>query len=165
LYKIGQNSQDQRAFGFKDELKKYPGIELVQEVGSETDTSKDADALKAALQANPDVTGISTLVASGPVAAATAVRELGMQGKIQIVGDSKDDATLKLLEDGELFATVALKTKLEPYVAMKMLYLMNHTNLSVSQDDAAAGINVLPNRVDIGTFVIYKDTAKYFYLE
>ena len=112
LYKIGQNSQDQRAFGFKDELKKYPGIELVQEVGSETDTSKDADALKAALQANPDVTGISTLVASGPVAAATAVRELGLQGKVQIVGDSKDDATLKLLEDGELFATVALKTRL-----------------------------------------------------
>lgn len=165
LYKIGQNSQDQRAFGFIDELKKYPGIELVQEVGSETDTSKDADALKAALQAHPDVTGISTLVASGPVAAATAVRELGLQGKIMIVGDSKDDATLKLLEDGELFATVALKTRLEPYVAMKMLYLMNHTNLSVSQDDAAAGINVLPNRVDIGTFVIYSDTAKYFYLE
>jgi ribose transport system substrate-binding protein len=165
MWKMGQNSQDQRAFGFKDELKKFPGIEIVQEVGSETDSSKDADALKAALQAHPDVTGISTLVASGPVAAATAVRELGMQGKVQVVGDSKDDATLKLLENGELYATVAIKTRIEPYIAMKMLYLMKHTNLSVSTDDKAAGIDVLPNRVDIGTFVIYKDTAKYFYLE
>jgi len=165
MWKMGQNSQDQRAFGFKDELKNYPGIQIVQEVNSETDSSKDADALKAALQAHPDVTGISTLVASGPVAAATAVRELGMKGKVQIVGDSKDDATLKLLENGELYATVAIKTRLEPYLAMKMLYLMNHTTLSVSQNDEAAGISVLPSRVDIGTFVIYKDTAKYFYLE
>jgi ribose transport system substrate-binding protein len=165
MWKFGQNSQDQRAFGFKDELKKYPGIEIVQEVGSETDTSKDADALKAALQANPDVTGISTLVASGPVAAATAVREMGLEGKVQIVGDSKDDATLRLLENGEIYATVAIKTKLEPYLAMKILYLMKHTNFAISQNDEAAGVSVLPNRVDIGTFVIYQDTAEYFYLE
>ena len=46
-----------------------------------------------------------------------------------------------------------------------MLYMMNYTNIQVSQDDAAAGMSVLPNRVDIGTFVIKKDTAKYFYLE
>jgi len=164
MWKQGQNSQDQRAFGFKDELKKFPGIQIVADVASETDTSKDADALKAALQAHPDVTGIATLVASGPVGAATAVREMGMQGKVRIVGDSKDDATLKLLEKGELYATVAIKTRIEPYTAMKMLYLLNHTSLSVSQNDMAAGINVLPNRVDIGTFVIYKDTAKYFYL-
>ncbi|HYE80626.1 MAG TPA: substrate-binding domain-containing protein [Clostridia bacterium] len=165
MWKMGQNSQDQRALGFKDELKKYPGIRIVQEVNSETDSSKDADALKSALQANPGVTGISTLVASGPVAAATAVRELGMTDKIKIIGDSKDEATLKLLENGELYATVAIKTRIEPYIAMKMLYLKNHTNFSVSQDDKAAGIDVLPSRVDIGTFVIYKDTAKYFYLD
>ncbi len=165
MWKMGQNSQDQRALGFKDELKKYPDIRIVQEVNSETDSSKDADALKSALQANPNVTGISTLVASGPVAAATAVRELSMKDKVKIIGDSKDEATLKLLENGELYATVAIKTRIEPYIAMKMLYLKNHTNFSVSQDDKAAGVDVLPSRVDIGTFVIYKDTAKYFYLD
>lgn len=165
MYKMGQNSQEQRAMGFKEELKKYPNIHIVQEVNSETDTSKDADALKAALQAHPEVSGISTLVASGPVAAATAARELGMTGKLKIIGDSKDDATLKLLENGEIYATVAIKTRIEPYIALKMLYLKNHTNLSISQDDKAAGVNVLPNRVDIGTFVIYKETAKYFYLD
>ncbi len=165
MWKMGQNSQDQRAFGFKDELKKYPDIKIVQEVNSETDSSKDADALKAALQANPNATGISTLVASGPVAAATAVREVSKTGEVMIVGDSKDEPTLNLLEKGELYATVAIKTRIEPYIAMKMLYLMNHTNLSISQDDEAAGMSVLPTRVDIGTFVIYEDTAKYFYMD
>ena len=62
-------------------------------------------------------------------------------------------------------ATVAIKTRIEPYIAMKMLYLMNYTSMQISQDDAASGMSVLPNRVDIGTFVINKDTAKYFYLE
>lgn len=160
----GQNSQDQRAKGFMEEIAKYPKIKVVQNVGSETDTSKDADAFKAALQANPNIKGISTLVATGAVAAATAVRELGLQGKVNIVGDSKDDATLKLVENGEVYATVAIKTRIEPYIAMKILYLMNNTSMSISTDDKASGMNILPNRVDIGTFVIHKDTAKYFYM-
>ena len=160
----GQNSQDQRAKGFMEEIANYPEIKVVQNVGSETDTSRDADAFKAALQANPNINAISTMVSTGAVAAATAVRELGLTGKVTIIGDSKDDATLKLVEDGEVYATVAIKTRIEPYIAMKMLYLMNYTNMSISTDDAASGMSVLPNRVDIGTFVIYQDTAQYFYM-
>lgn len=163
-WNIGQNSQDMRAEGFKEEIAKYPGIKIVQELGSETDTSKDADAFKAALQANPNIQGISTLVSTGAVAASTAVRELGIEG-IKIIGDSKDDATLKLVESGEVEATVAIKTRIEPYIAMKVLYLNNYTNFAVSQDDEASGMSSLPNRIDIGTFVIKKDTAQYFYME
>jgi len=163
-WKQGQNSQDQRAQGFMEEIAKYPDIKIVQKVGSETDSSKDADAFKAALQANPNITGISTLVATGAVAAATAVRELGMQDKVKIIGDSKDDATLSLVESGDVYATVAIKTRIEPYIAMKMLYLKNYTNIQISQDDQQSGMNILPNRVDIGTFVIKQDTAKYFYM-
>ena len=161
----GQNSQDQRAQGFQEEIANYPGIEIVQFMTSDTDTAKDADAFKAALQANPDIDGISTLVSTGAVAAATAVREMGMTGDVVIIGDSKDDATLNLVESGEVYATVAIKTRIEPYLAMKILYLMNYTNFSISRDDEAAGMDILPNTVDIGTFVITKDTAQYFYME
>ena len=161
----GQNSQDQRAQGFQEEIANYPGIEIVQFMNSETDTAKDADAFKAALQANPDIDGISTLVSTGAVAAATAVREMGMTGDVVIIGDSKDDATLNLVESGEVYATVAIKTRIEPYLAMKILYLMNYTNFSITRDDEAAGMDILPNTVDIGTFVITKDTAQYFYME
>ena len=161
----GQNSQDQRAQGFQEEIANYPGIEIVQFMTSDTDTAKDADAFKAALQANPDIDGISTLVSTGAVAAATAVREMGMTGDVVIIGDSKDDATLNLVESGEVYATVAIKTRIEPYLAMKILYLMNYTNFSITRDDEAAGMDILPNTVDIGTFVITKDTAQYFYME
>lgn len=161
----GQNSQDQRAQGFKDEIAKYPDIKIVQFIGSETDAAKDADAFKAALQANPNIDGISTLVATGAVAAATAVREMGLTGKVQIVGDSKDDATLKLVESGEIYATVAIKTRIEPYLAMKILYLNNYTNFSITRDDKAAGMDILPNNIDIGTFVIKKETAQYYYMD
>ncbi|HHV09889.1 MAG TPA: sugar ABC transporter substrate-binding protein [Clostridiales bacterium] len=163
-YNVGQNSQDQRAKGFKEELAKYPGIQIVQEVGGQADLSKDSDALKAALQAHPEVDGISTMVSTGGVAAATAVRELGKTGEITIIADSKDEATLKLIESGEINSTVAIKTRIEPYIAMKILALKNYTNIQVSQDDSAAQLNILPNRVDIGTFVINQDNAKYFYL-
>ena len=163
-WNIGQNSQDMRAEGFKEEIANYPDIQIVQELSSETDTSRDADAFKAALQANPNINGISTLVSTGAVAAATAVRELGIDG-IKIIGDSKDDATLKLVEAGEVEATVAIKTRIEPYIAMNVLYLTNYTNFQVSQDDEAAGISPLPTKIDIGTFVIEQDTAQYFYME
>ncbi|MBN2829112.1 MAG: substrate-binding domain-containing protein [Candidatus Cloacimonetes bacterium] len=166
IYKMGQNSQEQRALGFRMEIEEnYPGITIVQEVASETDTSRDADALKAALQANPDVDAIGSLVASGGVGAATAVRELGMQGKVKIIGDGKDNATLKLVEDGELESTITIKTVLEPYIGLKLLYLYNHTTVAASTDDQAAGVTILPPFIDVGTFVINQDSAKYFYQE
>src|SRR5699024_2594213 len=134
-HNVGQNSQEERARGFMEEIKNYPNIEVVQAVAGQTTVSQDADAIKAALQANPDVIGVSTMVSTGGVAAATAIRELGKQGDIKISSDSKDDATLQLIEDGEIDSTVALKTRLEPYIGMKMLALMNCTNLQVSKDD------------------------------
>lgn len=163
LYKMGQNSQDQRAVGFREEIAlNYPGIKIVAEVNSETDSTKDADALKAALMAHPNVKGISTLVDSGPLAAATAVREFGKTGEIVIVGDSKDTSTLQLIKNGEITSTVAINTVAEPYLAMKILYLHNHTNFSITQDDEAAGINPLPSRINIGTFVIDASNVEYF---
>lgn len=166
IYKFGQNSQDQRALGFKMEIEEnYPNIRIIQEVASETDTSRDADMLKAALQANRNVDAITSLVASGGVGAATAVRELGMQGRVKIIGDGKDDATLALVESGDLEATVTIKTIIEPYIGLKMLYLYNHTTVAASDNDEAAGVTILPPFIDVGTFVIKKDTAKYFYMD
>lgn len=164
-HNVGQNSQEERAAGFMEEIENYPDIEVVQTVAGQTTVPQDADAIKAALQANPDVDGVSTMVSTGGVAAATAVRELGQQGEITIVSDSKDDATLQLIEDGEIHSTVAIKTRTEPYIAMKILALMNYTNIEISDDDESAGIDILPTRVDIGTFVINEDNAEYFYLE
>ncbi|MCL2865085.1 MAG: substrate-binding domain-containing protein [Lachnospiraceae bacterium] len=165
-FNMGQNSQEERAQGFRDELEEnWPGITIVQEVGSETDVSRDVDAFRAALQANPSVVGIGTLVSTGAVASATAVRELNRSGEVFIVGDSKDDATLSLIESGEVYATIANKTRIAPYIAMRILYLYLYTNMQVSLDDAAADVSVLPTFVDIGSFVITQDTAQYFFME
>lgn len=164
-FNMGQNSQEERAQGFRDEIaENWPGITIIQEVGSETDVSRDVDAFRAALQANPSVVGIGTLVSTGAVASATAVRELGRTGEVFIVGDSKDDATLSLIESGEVFATIANKTRIAPYIAMRMLYLYLYTNMEVSQNDQAAGVSVLPTFVDIGSFVITQENAQYFFM-
>ena len=87
-----------------------------------------------------------------------------MQGKVTIVGDSADDATLKLIETGELYATVSIKTRTENLYATMLVDGLLKNNVSISTNDEAAGINALPNFIDIGTFAITKETAPYFYL-
>ena len=95
--------------------------------------------------------------------AATAAKELGLNGKLQIVSMDRDDGTLKFIEDGIIQASVAQKTALMSYLGTKFMYLLNHAPVPVVADNKAAGIIPMPESVDTGTIVINKDNAKFFY--
>ncbi len=161
---VGQTNLDERLQGFKDELaENYPNIELVQVINDESDEQKAADGVKAVIQANPDLAGVASVEATGGKGAATAVKEMDKVGKIVIVSMDRDDTTLKAIEDGVIYASLAQRTALMSYLGVKLMYYYNHGKVPITNDDVAANIVAMPSSIDTGTIVINKDNAKYFY--
>ena len=161
---VGQTNLDERLQGFTDELEEnYPGMELIQVVDHGSDEQKAADGVKAVIQANPDLAGVAAVEATGGNGAATAVKEMDRVGDIVIVSMDRDDTTLKAIEDGVIYASVAQRTALMSYLGVKLMYYYNHGRIPITQDDDAAGIISMPGTVDTGTIVINAENAAYFY--
>jgi ribose transport system substrate-binding protein len=164
ITKVGQSNLEERIQGYKDEFaESYPDVELVQIIDDQSDSAKAADGLKAVLQRYPDLAGVGCVEAAGGVGAATAVKELDLVGKVMIVSMDRDDGTLKFIEDGVIYASVAQKTALMSYLGTKLLYYYNHAPVPVVPDNKAAGIIPLPESVDTGVIIITKDNAHFFY--
>jgi ribose transport system substrate-binding protein len=164
ITKVGQSNLEERLQGYKDELtENFPGIEVVQIIDDQSDSAKAADGLKAVLQRYPELKGVGCVEAAGGVGAATAVKELDLVGKVMIVSMDRDDGTLKFIEDGVIYASVAQKTALMSYLGTKLLYYYNHAPVPVVPDNKAAGVIPLPESVDTGTIIITKDNASFFY--
>jgi len=164
ITKVGQSNLEERIQGYQDEFaENFPGIEIVQIIDDQSDSAKAADGLKAVLQRYPDLAGVGCVEAAGGVGAATAVKELDMVGQVMIVSMDRDDGTLKFIEDGVIYASVAQKTALMSYLGTKLLYYYNHAPVPVVPDNEAAGIIALPESVDTGVILITQENASFFY--
>ena len=164
LTKTGQSNLEERIQGYQAYMKEScPDVEIVQIINDNSDSAKAAEGLKAVLQRTPDLAGVGCVEAAGGVGAATASKELGMEGKLKIISMDRDDGTLKFIEEGVIDASVAQKTALMSYLGTKLMYYLNHAPVPVVPDNKAAGIVPLPESVDTGTIVIDKNNAKFFY--
>ncbi|MBX5476929.1 MAG: substrate-binding domain-containing protein [Clostridia bacterium] len=152
-----------RAKGYQDWLKaNCPGVEVVQVVDDHADPSYAPQAYAAAIAAHPDLAGIGGTDGDSGLGAARAVIEANKKGQIKIVAMDRNDDMLPYIKDGTIYASVAQKTYTETYMAVQMLYLLNHNKLKLVSDWKAAGINPLPENVNTGIIPITKDNVDYF---
>ena len=164
LTKVGQSNLEERLQGYKDEFAaNFPDIEIVQVIDDQSDSAIAADALKAVLQREPDLAGVGCVEAAGGVGAATASKELGLDGKLKIVSMDRDDGTLKFIQDGVIDASVAQKSALMTYYGTVLMDGLKYNPVPIVADNKAAGILPMPEAVDTGVVVINKDNAQYFY--
>lgn len=146
------NQLEQRtAFEAKCE-EEYPGIEtvLVDEDNGDSATAlqKFADDLKA----HPEIDTIFCLESIGGVAAANAVEELGLEGKITILAIDDNEDTVQFVRDGKIWGTMAQNFYKMGYVAGEyaVKYLNGETVDSV---------------VDSGTVLITAENADTYSFE
>jgi ribose transport system substrate-binding protein len=160
---IGASNSEDKISGFKDFLKDYPGWEIVATVEDKALVRDGADALKPVLQANPDVTAIIGVNAGSGGAAATAVQELSLVGKVTIVCQDRDDITLKFIEGGVINSTIVARTATSYFAGLLMLYEYNHAQVPITADNKANHVVWLPSNIDVGAIVVDKNNAKAFY--
>jgi len=160
--KPGQSNLEERIAGYKDALKKYPGIEMVQIIDTQSDPVKAAEGCAAVLQKYPDLAGIACVEAAGGAGAATAVQEANMVGKVKIVAMDRGNEVLQKIKEGVISASVAQQTALMPFYAVQILYNLKHTNIAITTDNAKAGITGTPVVVDTGAIIVDEKNYELF---
>lgn len=106
----GAASTRDRGKGFKDEIKKYPGIKVVAEQTANFDRAEALNVTSNLMQSNPDAVG---LYAENDEMALGAVQALGSKaGKdVKVFGFDGTDDGLKAVKKGTMLGTIAQQPK------------------------------------------------------
>ena len=102
----GAASSDQREQGFRQGLKRHPGVELVRVLYSDADVSVGMDRAKSMMASVPDLAGIFPANQAGAEGAIQAVEQLGTAGKVKLVCFDASDAEIKALRAGTVQALI-----------------------------------------------------------
>jgi ribose transport system substrate-binding protein len=83
--KPGISTTDQREAGFKDGMKAFPNITVLETQFNDNDANKAASQLAAVLARNPDLGGVFGANLFSAIGAANGVKTAGKAGKIRVV--------------------------------------------------------------------------------
>lgn len=135
-----------RQSGVIEQLKQYPGIEVIDETW---DCNSDIDiAYEKALEIikkYPDVTGIFGSNEASLLGVARAIDDLGLGGKIKIVGFDSNEEVVQLIENGVIDATMVQRPFNMGYMGVKKA--IEETNKKSNVDEF----------IDTGYVLITKD--------
>ncbi len=153
----------ERVDGFKAHMKeKYPDIQIVADLDHQNDSNIGAQQLVAALQKDPDITGVFAADGiSGPLRLWGPARRDCRRVRCRW-GFDREDSLLQAIEDGDIAGTVVQGSFLEAYLGIKVLDMLNHGLAQTSYDDKAAGITLVPEMVNPSVVIADKDNVKYF---
>ncbi|SFB77877.1 substrate-binding domain-containing protein [Tropicimonas isoalkanivorans] len=131
----------------KEVFASYPDIELVAE-GIDNDDIETAQKQAATImQSNPDLGGWVACDAAGPIGIGQAIKEAGLEGKVQMVGLDNLPDMITLVEEGVADSSSSTRPQIQGFYSVMMLY------------DGANGI-VTPKTVDTGILLISKDNLE-----
>ena len=139
----GVGSLDQRAQGFKEELKKYPGLKLTQDKIADGQATTGLNIMSDLLTADPNLVGVfasNLIMAQG---ASQAVAENKAGDKLTLIGFDSDPKLVGLLTSGAIYGLVVQ----DPF---RMGYDGVKTALAASKGET------VPATVDTGVNVITK---------
>jgi len=83
--KPGISTTDQREEGFKDEMKNFPNIEVLETQFNDNDANKAASQLQSVFARNPDLVGVFGANLFSALGAANGVQQAGQSGTIKVV--------------------------------------------------------------------------------
>ncbi|MER6380928.1 substrate-binding domain-containing protein [Streptomyces sp. NPDC001250] len=102
----GTSAARERAQGFANGLKAYPGIQVLAQQPADFDRTKGLDVMSNLLQAHPDVQGV---IAANDEMALGAIKALGSKAgsSVQVVGFDGAPDGLTAVKNATLYASVA----------------------------------------------------------
>jgi ribose transport system substrate-binding protein len=139
----GVGSLDQRAQGFKEELKKYPGLHLSADRIGDGQATSGLNATTDLLTSDPNLKGVFASNLIQAQGAGQAIAEDRAQDSVTLVGFDNDDKLVGFLKDGVIYALIVQ----DPY---RMGYDGVKTALEVSKGEK------VPAFVDTGVNTITK---------
>jgi ribose transport system substrate-binding protein len=111
---------DARVAGFVDAMT-AAGATVLPVLEPGTDSTKSANMVGAAIQANPDLTGIYVTHSAAAQGASAAILEAGKQGEIKLVAFDADPQQIRDLKDGVYDALLAQLPYQMGYQSVKLV--------------------------------------------
>ena len=105
--KPGISTTDQREEGFKDEMKKYSGVQVLETQFNDDDANKAAAQVQAVFGRTPDLAGVFGANLFSASGTANGVTQAGQAGKIKIAGFDAPESMVAQLKDGTFTLTIA----------------------------------------------------------
>ncbi|MCP8967765.1 autoinducer 2 ABC transporter substrate-binding protein [Ectobacillus ponti] len=115
----------------------YPKMKLVQIAESDDDPQKAYAAAKEILQQHPRLKGIIGNSSVGPPAAAKAVKDLKLDGKVAVVGLSSPNPMNEYLKDGSAQMTTLWSPKKLGYLTVVLAHDLLQGKLPADREDVA----------------------------
>ena len=104
---MGTNVAQDRSKGFEEEIKKFPGIDVVATQAADFDRGRALDVMTNVLQANPGIDGVYAANDEMALGVVAALKSRGLAGKVQVVGNDGIADALKAVAAGNMYATHA----------------------------------------------------------
>ncbi|HEY4384456.1 MAG TPA: substrate-binding domain-containing protein [Ktedonobacteraceae bacterium] len=131
----GSATNDERAQGFLDGLKKYPNLKLVATQYSQSDTNVALRVTEDILSAHPDLNGIFAASEPGVIGAAEAIKKAGKAGKIVIIGWDAAPDELTDVQQGLISALVVQNPFKMGYDGVNAVVKMIRNKASIQSED------------------------------
>lgn len=105
--KAGTSTTDQRAAGFEQEIKNYPGITYLGQQYTDNEPSRAASIVTATLSAHGDLAGIFATNLNSGEGAAAGLRNANKLGQVKLVGFDASPKQVDDLRNGVVQALIA----------------------------------------------------------
>lgn len=165
----GASNTDAKLAGVKDYLAENSDWEVVVEADDKAATADAIEAAKSIFNNYPDVDAVVGLDSSSGTGISLAMEELDIApGSVKVVVHDREPATLEFIASGYIDATLINKTATDEFLAILLMEDWNNgglQNIPISSDNAAAGVNPLPENMYNTAAVIDADNVDYFFAE
>ncbi len=165
LTRTGQTNINERIQGFTETIEAdYPNIEVVQVVNAGDDENQAATNLESLLANDSNIDYIFAALQQAVLGSETALSEMGLTGKVRIVGFDTDTTTLDSIKSGSVDATLSQSPYAEGFWSMIYVYMLSNQDCISSADDwYAKGFPSLPVTCDSGCAVVTADNVDMYY--
>jgi len=165
----GAANTDAKLAGVKDYLAEFSEWEVVVEADDKAATADAIEAAKSVFNNYPDVDAVVGLDSSSGTGISLAMEELDIEaGSVKVVVHDREPATLEFIAKGYIDATLINKTATDEFLAILIMEDWNNgglKNIPVSSDNAAAGVNPVPENMYNTAAVIDADNVDFFVAE
>ncbi|HEY1808038.1 MAG TPA: substrate-binding domain-containing protein [Acidobacteriaceae bacterium] len=152
----GQPNLEERLAGYKDVLANAPGIHIVDvvDIAGQSTVAFDQTEKDIAKTGKDRVDGFVCLESSAGKEVGEVLRRANLKDRVVIAMDV-DRATLELVKEGVIAATVAQKPFTMAYVGVKMLDQLHHDPLpSLTRNYAVDAQAPIPAFIDTGSALV-----------
>lgn len=157
FYSMPQSNLEERLKGYKDVFADHPGIKIVEVFNIKGDAGNAFDRTTHFLtdKSAEKIDAFICLEASAGKDVAEALRRQNVKDRLVIAMDA-DEATLNLVKEGLIDATIAQKPYTMAYYGLKALDDVHHYSVDLKKDWASNSFSPFPAYVDTGVSLVDK---------